>query len=223
MFAVFKTGGKQYKVANGDVLLVEKLSADQGDKVRFNHILAMGGKDQAVGTPLIAGAYVDAEILSQTKGKKTINFVKRRRKHSSQRKKGHRQNVTVLKVLEIKSDEKISALNDIGFEIIGKVKADSNSKVISKTEVKKSSVASSGSKNKLVKKESASPDSIKSMDEKESNGPKKNKAEETKVKAKKSPKAVTKSPKKAEETIANAEKSPKAIIKATKKAEPKIK
>jgi ribosomal protein L21 len=106
------------------------LSADQGDKVRFNHILAMGGKDQAAGTPLIAGAYVDAEIISQTKGEKTINFVKRRRKHSSQRKKGHRQDLTILKVLEIKSDQKIDETNN--FEILGKVlkqaKSTSNTK-----------------------------------------------------------------------------------------------
>ena len=110
MYAVFKTGGKQYKVTNGDVLLVEKLSANEGDKVRFTQVLAMGDKNQEIGTPIISGACVEAEILSQTKGKKTINFVKRRRKHSSQRKKGHRQNLTVLKVLEIKSDEKFDLL-----------------------------------------------------------------------------------------------------------------
>ena len=129
MYAVFKTGGKQYKVTNGDVLLVEKLSADEGDKVRFTQVLAMGDKKQEIGTPIISGACVEAEILSQTKGKKTINFVKRRRKHSSQRKKGHRQNLTVLKVLEIKSDEKLSVKNDTNFEVIGKAKIATKSTV----------------------------------------------------------------------------------------------
>ena len=129
MYAVFKTGGKQYKVTNGDVLLVEKLSANEGDKVRFTQVLAMGDKKQEIGTPIISGACVEAEILSQTKGKKTINFVKRRRKHSSQRKKGHRQNLTVLKVLEIKSDEKLSVKNDTNFEVIGKAKIATKSTV----------------------------------------------------------------------------------------------
>ena len=119
MFAVFKTGGKQYKVKSGDILSVEKLVADLGDKVRFNQILALGGNSPSIGTPLVSGACVEAEILNQTKGKKVIHFVKRRRKHSSQRKKGHRQDLTILKVLEIKSDQKIDETNN--FEILGKV------------------------------------------------------------------------------------------------------
>ncbi|MEL7181879.1 MAG: 50S ribosomal protein L21, partial [Pseudomonadota bacterium] len=85
MFAVLKTGGKQYKVASGDVLRVEKLAAKAGDKVQFNEILMVGS---TVGTPTVAGAGVQAEVIDQIKGEKTINFVKRRRKHSSQRTKG---------------------------------------------------------------------------------------------------------------------------------------
>ena len=119
MFAVFKTGGKQYKVKSGDILSVEKLVADLGDKVRFNEVLALGGDKPTIGTPLINGACIEAEILNQTKGKKVIHFVKRRRKHSSQRKKGHRQDLTILKVLDIKSDQKIN--EEISFEILGKV------------------------------------------------------------------------------------------------------
>ena len=118
MYAVFKTGGKQYKVKSGDILSVEKLVANLGDKVRFNEILALGGDDPLIGTPLVNGACVEAEILNQTKGKKVIHFVKRRRKHSSQRKKGHRQDVTILKVLNIKSDQKIN--EEFSFEILGK-------------------------------------------------------------------------------------------------------
>ena len=98
MFAVLKTGGKQYKVASGDVLRVEKLAANAGDKVQFNEILMVGS---TVGTPLVEGAGVQAEVIDQIKGEKTINFVKRRRKHGSQRKKGHRQQLTLVRISEI--------------------------------------------------------------------------------------------------------------------------
>ena len=101
MFAVLKTGGKQYKVASGDVLKVEKLAGEAGQTVQFNEILMLGGDKVTVGTPTVAGAGVQAEILEQAKGPKVINFVKRRRKHSSQRKKGHRQQLTVLRVTDI--------------------------------------------------------------------------------------------------------------------------
>jgi large subunit ribosomal protein L21 len=98
MFAVLKTGGKQYKVQQGDVLRVEKLAAAAGEKIQFNDILMVGG---TVGTPFVADAGVQAEVIDQIKGEKTINYVKRRRKHSSQRKKGHRQQLTLLRVTDI--------------------------------------------------------------------------------------------------------------------------
>jgi large subunit ribosomal protein L21 len=103
MFAVMKTGGKQYKVQAGDVLRVEKLAADAGETVQFNEILMVGGDSTTVGAPLVAGAAVQAEVIDQIKGDKVINFVKRRRKHSSQRTKGHRQQLTLLRVTEILS------------------------------------------------------------------------------------------------------------------------
>ena len=103
MFAVLKTGGKQYKVQNGDVLRVEKIAADAGETVQFNDILMLGGDTATVGTPLIEGAAVQAEVIDQIKGEKTINFVKRRRKHGSQRTKGHRQKLTLVRVTEILS------------------------------------------------------------------------------------------------------------------------
>ena len=98
MFAVLKTGGKQYKVQSGDVLRVEKLAAEAGETVQFNEILMVGGQ---VGAPTVAGAAVQAEVLDQIKGPKTIHYVKRRRKHSSQRTKGHRQKLTLVKITEI--------------------------------------------------------------------------------------------------------------------------
>ena len=101
MFAVLKTGGKQYKVQSGDILRVEKLAADAGEKVQFNDILMLGGDAPVVGAPFVKDAGVQAEVVDQIKGEKTINFVKRRRKHSSQRTKGHRQKLTLIKVTDI--------------------------------------------------------------------------------------------------------------------------
>jgi large subunit ribosomal protein L21 len=101
MFAVLKTGGKQYKVQAGDVLRVEKLNAIAGDKIQFNEILMVGGDTVTVGAPLVAGAAVQAEVIDQIKGEKTIHYVKRRRKHSSQRTKGHRQHLTLVRVTEV--------------------------------------------------------------------------------------------------------------------------
>lgn len=101
MFAVLKTGGKQYKVQSGDTLRVEKLAANAGDKVQFNEVLMIGGDAPVVGAPIVADAGVQAEVIEQIKGPKTINFVKRRRKHSSKRTKGHRQQLTLVRVTDI--------------------------------------------------------------------------------------------------------------------------
>ena len=101
MFAVLKTGGKQYKVQSGDILRVEKLAADAGETVQFNEILMVGGDKPVIGAPRVDGAAVQAEVIDQIKGEKTINFVKRRRKHSSQRTKGHRQKLTLVRITEV--------------------------------------------------------------------------------------------------------------------------
>ena len=101
MFAVLKTGGKQYKVQAGDILRVEKLAADAGETVQFNEILMVGGDKPVIGAPRVDGAAVQAEVIDQIKGQKTINFVKRRRKHSSQRTKGHRQKLTLVRITEV--------------------------------------------------------------------------------------------------------------------------
>jgi len=101
MFAVLKTGGKQYKVQAGDILRVEKLAADAGETIQFNDILMLGGDAPVVGVPLVEGAAVQAEVIDQIKGEKLIHFVKRRRKHSSKRTKGHRQKLTLVKITEI--------------------------------------------------------------------------------------------------------------------------
>ena len=98
MFAVLKTGGKQYRVQSGDVLRVEKLDAQAGDEIQFNDVLMVG---DTIGAPLVEGAGVKATVIDQIKGPKTINFVKRRRKHGSQRKKGHRQQLTLVRIGDI--------------------------------------------------------------------------------------------------------------------------
>jgi large subunit ribosomal protein L21 len=101
MFAVLKTGGKQYKVQAGDILRVEKLAADAGEKVQFNDVLMLGGDNTVVGAPFVDGAAVQADVIDQIKGEKLINFVKRRRKHSSKRTVGHRQKLTLVKITDI--------------------------------------------------------------------------------------------------------------------------
>jgi large subunit ribosomal protein L21 len=101
MFAVLKTGGKQYKVQAGDVLRVEKLAANAGEKIQFNDILMIGGDTLTVGSPLVAGAAVQAEVIDQIKADKVITYHKRRRKHSSQRTRGHRQQLTLVRITDI--------------------------------------------------------------------------------------------------------------------------
>lgn len=98
MFAVLKTGGKQYKVKAGDVLRVEKLDAAAGDTVQFNDILMVG---DTLGAPLVSGACVQATVIDQIKADKVSTFVKRRRKHSSQRTRGHRQPLTLVRITDV--------------------------------------------------------------------------------------------------------------------------
>lgn len=101
MFAVLKTGGKQYRVESGDILRIEKLAATAGETVQFDEILMIGGETTVIGSPTIDGAAVTAEVVEQVKADKVITFVKRRRKHSSKRTRGHRQKLTEVKITEI--------------------------------------------------------------------------------------------------------------------------
>jgi large subunit ribosomal protein L21 len=99
MFAVIRTGGKQYKVTSGDVIDVEKLAGNAGDKVEISEVLMV---DNKIGAPLVAGAKVQAEIVEQFRDDKVIIFKKRRR-HNYRRKKGHRQYLTQIKIIDIKA------------------------------------------------------------------------------------------------------------------------
>lgn len=100
MFAVFKTGGKQYRVAAEDVLRVDKVKGDPGEVVEFGEVLIVGGETVTLGAPTVAGATVAAEVLDQARGPKVIAFKKRRRKNS-RRKRGHRQGFTLIRITEI--------------------------------------------------------------------------------------------------------------------------
>jgi large subunit ribosomal protein L21 len=105
MFAVIKTGGKQYRVAADDILEVEKIAGNPGDVVEFAEVLVVGGDSPLLGTPTIAGAIVAGEVLEQGRGPKVIAFKKRRRKNS-RRKRGHRQEFTRVRITEILTDGK---------------------------------------------------------------------------------------------------------------------
>jgi large subunit ribosomal protein L21 len=103
MFAVFKTGGKQYRVAAEDVLKIDKVKGEPGEIVEFGEVLVVGGEAVTLGAPTIAGAMVAAEVIEQARGPKIIAFKKRRRKNS-RRKIGHRQEFTLLRITEILTD-----------------------------------------------------------------------------------------------------------------------
>jgi large subunit ribosomal protein L21 len=105
MFAVFKTGGKQYRVAAEDVLKVDKVKGDPGEIVEFGEVLVVGGDNVTLGAPTVSGATVAAEVLEQARGPKIIAFKKRRRKNS-RRKIGHRQEFTLVRITEILTDGK---------------------------------------------------------------------------------------------------------------------
>jgi large subunit ribosomal protein L21 len=103
MYAVIKTGGKQYRVASGEVIKVERLDGEVGDTLAFDQVLMVGGEDGAaprIGAPLVAGASVTAEVLEQGKAPKILVFKKKRRKNY-RRRRGHRQMQTVLRIRDI--------------------------------------------------------------------------------------------------------------------------
>jgi large subunit ribosomal protein L21 len=105
MFAVIKTGGRQFRVAPDDVLEIGKIAGDVGTIVQLGEVLVVGGDTPVLGAPLVAGASVAAEVLDHKRGPKVIAFKKRRRKNSK-RKRGYRDEITVIRVTEILTDGK---------------------------------------------------------------------------------------------------------------------
>ena len=101
MYAVIKTGGKQYRVAKDDVVIIERVAGEAGAKIEFSEVLMVGsGAGVKVGTPTVAGATVTGELVAQSRGDKVIAFKKRRRKNS-RRKKGHRQDLSTVRITTI--------------------------------------------------------------------------------------------------------------------------
>ena len=104
MYAVIKTGGKQYRVAKNDVISVERLTGEAGEEIAFNDVLMVGeGNETTIGTPTLAGAKVTATVLEQARDDKVIVFKKKRRQ-GYRRKRGHRQAQTVLRIADISAD-----------------------------------------------------------------------------------------------------------------------
>lgn len=105
MFAVIKTGGKQYRVAEDQTLKIDKVKGEPGQIIQLGDVLMLGGDQPKFGAPTVAGASVAAEVIQQGRGRKVIAFKKRRRKNS-RRKRGHRQEFTLLRITEILTDGK---------------------------------------------------------------------------------------------------------------------
>ena len=105
MFAVIKTGGKQYRVAADDVIEIDKIAGETGEAIAFGEVLAVGGEETALGTPTVAGASVKGEVVEQGRKPTVIAFKKRRRKNS-RRKRGHRQEFTLVRITAILTDGK---------------------------------------------------------------------------------------------------------------------
>jgi large subunit ribosomal protein L21 len=105
MFAVIKTGGHQYRVAEDDVIRVGKLNGNVGEIVQIKDVMLVGGDKPQLGTPMVSGASVAVEVIEQSRGPKVIAFKKRRRKNS-RRKRGHRQDFTLVRISEILTDGK---------------------------------------------------------------------------------------------------------------------
>ena len=100
MYAIIATGGKQYKVAEGDIIRVEKLGVEAGEKVTFDQVLLVSGDDVKVGAPTVDGASVEADVIDNVKGKKVIVY-KYKRKTGYHKKNGHRQQLTAVKITKI--------------------------------------------------------------------------------------------------------------------------
>jgi large subunit ribosomal protein L21 len=148
MYAVIVTSGKQYKVSENDVLKVDKLEAEVGSVVQFDQVLALGGANGALrlGTPTVEGAKITAEVLEQKRDSKIIVFKKKRR-HNYRRKNGHRQYITVLRILDVTgkgSSERNSVVKKIA-PAVEKAESESQPKVEVK-KVNKSADAASSSK-----------------------------------------------------------------------------
>ena len=164
MYAVVKTGGKQYRVQKEDVVLVEKLNANDGDQLVLSDVLMLGdGKKVTLGTPLVNDAAVMAQVIRQTRGPKITMIYKRRRKNS-RRKQGHKQDLTLLKIIDIAetggtklSPKKATAkTTDKKNKVETKPKTEQQSKVVKENVKKEVKAKSTAGKTTETKTKSAS-------------------------------------------------------------------
>ena len=151
MYAVIKTGGKQYKVSKDDIISVEKLSEDTGKKIKLNEVLIISDKGKPiVGDPLIKGASVEAEIMDHSRAAK-ITVFKKKRRHNYRRKKGHKQNITNLKILSINASQGKTKASDTEEK-----KTTTKKKKTSEKAPPKKTVAKKNTKKKTATKKSSS-------------------------------------------------------------------
>lgn len=191
MFAVIKSGGKQYKVAENDIIQVEKLTAEAGSKVDLDTVLMIGeGADIDVGSPVLEGATVTAEVVEQARADKIIVFKKKRRQNY-RRKKGHRQALTVLKILEISRDgaKKVAAKTEAPKEEVSEadapevdVKEAAPKTAAKKTAAKKTAAKKTATKKTATKKAATKKAAAKSTTKKKA-ATKKTAAKKTAAKA----------------------------------------
>ena len=155
MFAVIRTGGKQYRVALEDIIEVEKIAGDEGAVVQFADVLMVGGEGALkVGTPMLSGASVAGNVVAQKRAAKILVFKKKRRKNY-RRKRGHRQNLTQVRITEILLDGKApSKAKAAAKKPASKAKADQTEPkaAIKKSAAKQTTEAKSGAKTKVQKK-----------------------------------------------------------------------
>jgi large subunit ribosomal protein L21 len=144
MFAVIRTGGKQYRVAPNDIIKIEKIAGEPGDIIELGEVLLLGGDSPKTGSPTIAGALVAAEVLEQTRAEKITVFKKKRRKNY-RRKKGHRQALTMLRITEILTDgkkpSKTKAERPAPKKAEAKPKAEAKAKPVAKAKPEKKQAA----------------------------------------------------------------------------------
>ena len=155
MFAVIRTGGKQYKVAENDVIAIEKIAGAAGEMIQLDEVLAVGdGKSQTIGAPLVAGASVAATVLDQNKADKIIIFKKKRRQ-GYRRKNGHRQLQTVLRITEILTDgKKPSAKAKVAIKAKAEAKPQADAKPKLEAEAEKPATKKPAAKKPAAEKKS---------------------------------------------------------------------
>ncbi len=172
MYAVIKTGGKQYKVSKDDIISVEKLSEDTGKKIKLNEVLIISDKGKPiVGDPLIKGASVEAEIMDHSRAAK-ITVFKKKRRHNYRRKKGHKQNITNLKILSINASQGKTKASDTEEKKTTTKKAAPKKAAPKKVASKKAAPKKVASK-KVATKSKKTEDKVKKSDKKAKSEPKK--------------------------------------------------